>query len=237
MYDGDTEFLVRERLPPIMFEVKADNFTQTINNTYRLEVFFEGFIGDIVNMESNLKWYPFNSKSVSKVTIGAFVHTSAKQGQKGAASSTIRIQFIINGFVFVHSKTDGLQHVSSKRSTGQRQNQTISNEEVLGSSFEDFFDHNMLLYLTFWGTEKVEAVLDEIGLVDPVVKSVTVGEKKLIDLAVDKDDNYKYKGDHDHFAGRSIPGVQTDRPKSSANVSTCGLLTIFMMSAWVLSWR
>lgn len=172
-------------------------------------------------MRTQINWYPFYSKSALNVTVDVFYNSSAAGDVDGGD-----VKFIVNGMVGVHAKRNDLSTTSSsERTAGEAQ-------QKAESSFVEYFDSNLLLYLTFWGTDELKEDLEEItGLQNLIITSVSLGETELISFGIDESDNQKYKGNNDpsnRRPGKGAAGV-SGRLESSASVSNFGLFALAMM--------
>lgn len=236
----ETKFVAGEKLQPIIFDMTVSNFTQTIN-TNKMKTYFIGFIKELLDMRSNTNWYPFHLKSVSNITIELVTEIFVEGDKEEHADPIIQkpVQLIITGLVFVHVKKQEVGTVaSSQRTTGGKEKQAIVNDGTPASSLHDSFYHSVLLYFTFWGADSLQKVLEEDGgLQNPIISSVSVGDKELIAFGIDKDDNYLYKGDHDSSKPKNLPAQAntgiSGRFASSAASLKFGFLTIIMMSAGI----
>lgn len=236
-----TKFVAGERLLPIVFNMTVSKFTNTINHD-ALKTHFKDFIEDVLDMKSNLDWYPYHSKSMHNISIQLIPSDTLTEGinEEQSVDHTISVQMIINGLVFVHVNEQGVGIVTSttRKAGGAKQQPEDVNDSAIRSIFHDSFDHSMLLYFTFWGVENLQEALEEDGGVQkPVIDSIIVGKKQLITFHVDKDDNHLYNGDHDsfkpkHSISKVISAVGND---SSARASKYGLYTFIMISATTTS--
>jgi len=234
------------KLRPIIFNITADMFTRKINTT-KLKRSFRSFIEVILDMNSNGNWYPFHSKLVSNMTIEALSNTEApinEENDEQHADPNMRMSFqlIINGLITVREKKQYDEIVAfSKRTTDGTEKRMASNYEAESeSNFYDFFDHSMLLHLTFWGTSSIQEALEGIDVKNPIITSVTVGEKEVIYFGIDKDDNYLYNGNHQLVKSKHLTeSATTGRISGSAKLSSplrskSGLLSIIMMSVGMI---
>jgi hypothetical protein len=236
-----TKFVAGERLLPIVFNMTVSKYTNTINHD-ALKTHFKDFIEDVLDMKSNLDWYPYHSKSMHNISIQLIPSDTLTEGinEEQSVDHTISVQMIINGLVFVHVNEQGVGIVTSttRKAGGAKQQPEDVNDSAIRSIFHDSFDHSMLLYFTFWGVENLQEALEEDGGVQkPVIDSIIVGKKHLITFQVDKDDNHLYNGDHDsfkpkHSISKVISAVGND---SSARASKYGLYTFIMISATTTS--
>jgi len=227
-HDGDklpgiefdkNKFVDVERLHPIKFNMTVSEFTQLMN-TEKLDAYFKDFIENVLDMRSNRDWYPFNYKSVHNITMELLpIFGMGGDRNERSAKLDVPVQLILNGLIFVHLKDQGSQ-------------QTIStNDSVLQSTFHDSFAYSMLLYFTFWGVDSLQNVLEEDGgIQNPVVNSVSVGDKQLI--TIDKDGNYFAYMDEGDGPSNSLASETSKFEKdSSTRLSKYGVPSLIMISA------
>lgn len=123
---------------------------------------------------------------------------------------------------------DGVEAIS-KRTTKEKEKQEASFETVdpLTTSFYDLFDHSMYLYFSFWGPGDIQEALQEVtSLQNPIIASVSIGEKKIISSGIDK----MYNGDRDASKSKRMSGNFA----SSATSSNLGLLPFITTTTVVL---
>jgi len=243
-HDGDqlsdieydkTKFVAGERLLPIVFNMTVSKFTNTINYD-ALKSHFKDIIEDVLDMKSNLDWYPYHSKLMHNISVQLIPSDTLTEGinEEQSVDHTIPVQMIINGLVFVHVNEQGVGIVTSTtRNAGgaKQQPEDVVNDSAIRSTFHDSFDHSMLLYFTFWGVDSLQEVLEEDGGVQkPVIDSVSVGDKQLI--TIDKDGNYfAYMDEGDGPSNSFASETSKFEKDSSARASKYGLLTFIMISA------
>ena len=248
----ETEFVTVTQMEPIMFDITARKFTTTVDSdelktfdiavsefttvveSDELKAFFKNFFEDVLDMRSNGNWYPSHAKSIHDLSI-AFRQSAVPQLEKaeGIPNDKIQVQLIINGYVAVHTNSEGVEATTARTRNAGKKKQTISfDDTVPDSTFHESFDHSMLLYFTFWGVESLEQMLKKEGLQNPVINSVSVGEKEVITFGIDKDDNYLYEGDHNSAKPHRIPAEEISDfdDSSSARASKYCLLKLILIS-------
>lgn len=213
-----TRFVDVEKLEPIIINVTLSNFTK-LSNEESLENYFKGLIEGVLDTNFNPEWYPSYNKSIDNVTLQFLPADPITEIQRVQRNSvqTSQAQIIVDGQVFVHAK--------------ERQQSNIKPS----SSFNDSFDYSMLLYFTFWGVDDVEEALTEIGgLENPVINSVSIGEKKLIGVG-DTDNSLIENNVGDTNA--VIPQLIDDKENQSASrASKRGFLSFALISASTICW-
>ena len=212
-----TRFVDVEKLEPIIINVTVSNFTK-LSNEQSLENYFKGLIEGVLD-SFNQEWYPSYNKSIDNVTLQFLPAAPITEIQRVQRNSvqTSQAQIIIDGQVFVHAK--------------ERQQSNIKPS----SSFNDSFDYSMLLYFTFWGVDDVEEALTKIGgLENPVINSVSIGEKKLIGVG-DTDNSLIENNVGDSNA--VIPQLIDDKENQSASrASKREFLSFALISASTICW-
>mmetsp|Transcript_2992 Transcript_2992/g.8164 ORF Transcript_2992/g.8164 Transcript_2992/m.8164 type:complete len:436 (+) Transcript_2992:285-1592(+) len=229
-----SEFVTVTQLEPIIFDITVSKFT-TIVDSVELRTFFKDFVEDVLEMKSNGNWYPSNVKSMRDISISLHESTvSQSEHAEGIANEKIDVELIINGHVAVHTKNEGAKVATTRtRNAGAKEKANNLDDTLTVSTFQESFDHSLLLHLTFWGVASIEKMLKKKGgLQNPVINSVSVGEKELMAFGTDKDDNYLYGGDHNSEKPHRIrvgeeSGIDDT---SSARTSLHGLSTLILIS-------
>lgn len=187
-------------MEPITINVTLGNFTQ-LTNRVMLEIFFKELIEAVLDTNFNQEWYPSHNKSIANVEV-QYLPEEPLALQRNSAQ-ILQAQLVIDGQVFVHA--NGEQE-SDIRPT---------------SSFHDSFDYSMLLYFTFWGVDDVERALENIGgLENPVINSVSIGEKQLVGV-----------GENENSLESNVDDVAIPQLISASGAEKRGFLTFIMISA------
>jgi len=220
-FEFDSEkYVTGLKMPPISFNMTVSELTSTID-TDELKPHFKAFFEDILGMRSNEDWYPLHSKSMHNISLKLFPRTvdTYEDFLKESVEPSSQVRLVVNGFVYVHMKNKDTGVVTSMtRSAGiiSQQNESVV-ESAPQSTFYNSFEHSLLLYFTFWGTDGLQQLLEESGFQKPIVESVTVGKKELLSFGVDKDANYLYKGDHDVAKPKRTQGKETSDTENMAS--------------------
>jgi hypothetical protein len=229
-----SKFLAGEQLEPIIFNMNVKKYTSVMNHDI-LTAHIQEFLEDVLDMKSNSNWFPFHSKSMHNISVELFPGIAVvDENHEGKSQDrAIAVQLVVNGLVLVHANEREGAVISKKRNAdGAKEHTQTSSDKASRSKFQDSFDHSMLLYFTFWGVDSLQKVLEEDGgLQKPVIGSVVVGEKQLITFGTDKDDNYKYEGDHDASSKPKRPpakAISDVGKESSASATKYGSLTLMI---------
>jgi len=222
-YFDSVRFVAREKLEPITFNMTVSEFRYTLDYN-KVESYLKDFVEDVLNMRSNRGWYPSHSKSMHNISIELFPSVVVEDQEVESADQTIPVQLTVNGLVLVHAKNQDTGAVASKTRNrgGKKQQQSEINDSASLSPFHDSFDHSMFLYFTFWGVDDLQQILEQDGgLQNPVIDSVSSGNKRLITFNTDKDDNYVFRGDHHSEKPKKV--IPRAEIESSAKTTKIGL--------------
>ena len=234
MYDK-SKFVTATKLQPITFKINVEQYS-AVTNVIALTSYIKIFIDDILDMKSNVDWYPTYPKTVDNLSIDLVQDAVDIEGPPSPNSDdrAISVRLVINGVVFVHAKPPEKEATTAmSRSAGEFQQDTITVDD---SVFRSTFSHSMLLYFTFWGIDGLQKVLeDDGGLRKPVISSVVVGEKELVAFGTDKDDIFAHNGDQDSSKPKRSQAKESSvvgrSGASFVRASTYGLLTFVLISA------
>ena len=219
-------FVVEEELPEIIIDMTVDNFTQTVNCMNKLEKYFIDFIEGILGMSSSNEWYSYHLKSVGNISIELVSDVYVEENNDvlpakkllpsavpvGFSPIPIPIRLIINGLVVVRVAANTT------------------------SSLKESLCHNMLMYMSFWGVEKMQNVLEEGDCFqNPIINLIIVGEKEIPTVVVAGDS--MYNDDHDSNRPKQplLPGTIIDGSSSPVTVSSkFTSVVIIMVSGGIL---
>ena len=219
-------FVVEEELPEIIIDMTVDNFTQTVNCMNKLEKYFIDFIEGILGMSSSNEWYSYHLKSVGNISIELVSDVYVEENNDvlpakkllpsavpvGFSPIPIPIRLIINGLVIVRVAANTT------------------------SSLKESLCHNMLMYMSFWGVEKMQNVLEEGDCFqNPIINLIIVGEKEIPTVVIAGDS--MYNDDHDSNRPKQplLPGTIIDGSSSPVTVSSkFTSVVIIMVSGGIL---
>ena len=219
-------FVVEEELPEIIIDLTVDNFTETVNCMNKLEKYFIDFIEGILGMSSSNEWYSYHLKSVGNISIELVSDVYVEENNDvlpakkllpsavpvGFSPIPIPIRLIINGLVVVHVAANTT------------------------SSLKESLCHNMLMYMSFWGVEKMQNVLEEGDCFqNPIINLIIVGEKEIPTVVIAGDS--MYNDDHDSNRPKQplLPGTIIDGSSSPVTVSSkFTSVVIIMVSGGIL---
>ena len=219
-------FVVEEELPEIIIDMTVDNFTQTVNCMNKLEKYFIDFIEGILGMSSSNEWYSYHLKSVGNISIELVSDVYVEENNDvlpakkllpsavpvGFSPIPIPIRLIINGLVVVRVAANTT------------------------SSLKESLCHNMLMYMSFWGVEKMQNVLEEGDCFqNPIINLIIVGEKEIPTVVIAGDS--MYNDDHDSNRPKQplLPGTIIDGSSSPVTVSSkFTSVVIIMVSGGIL---
>ena len=219
-------FVVEEELPEIIIDMTVDNFTQTVNCMNKLEKYFIDFIEGILGMSSSNEWYSYHLKSVGNISIELVSDIYVEENNDvlpakkllpsavpvGFSPIPIPIRLIINGLVVVRVAANTT------------------------SSLKESLCHNMLMYMSFWGVEKMQNVLEEGDCFqNPIINLIIVGEKEIPTVVIAGDS--MYNDDHDSNRPKQplLPGTIIDGSSSPVTVSSkFTSVVIIMVSGGIL---
>ena len=219
-------FVVEEELPEIIIDMTVDNFTQTVNCMNKLEKYFIDFIEGILGMSSSNEWYSYHLKSVGNISIELVSDVYVEENNDvlpakkllpsavpvGFSPIPIPIRLIINGLVVVRVAANTT------------------------SSLKESLCHNMLMYMSFWGVEKMQNVLEEGDCFqNPIINLIIVGEKEIPTMVIAGDS--MYNDDHDSNRPKQplLPGTIIDGSSSPVTVSSkFTSVVIIMVSGGIL---
>jgi hypothetical protein len=220
-------FVVEEELPEIIIDMTVDNFTETVNCMNKLEKYFIDFIEGILGMSSSNEWYSYHLKSVGNISIELVSDVYVEENNDvlpakkllpsavpvGFSPIPIPIRLIINGLVVVHVAANTT------------------------SSLKESLCHNMLMYMSFWGVEKMQNVLEEGDCFqNPIINLMTVGEKEIPTVVIAGDS--MYNDDHDSNRPKQplLPGAIIDGSSSPVTVvsSKFASIVIIIVSGGIL---
>eukprot|EP00535_Pseudo-nitzschia_heimii_P012180 CAMPEP_0197197654 /NCGR_PEP_ID=MMETSP1423-20130617/32973_1 /TAXON_ID=476441 /ORGANISM="Pseudo-nitzschia heimii, Strain UNC1101" /LENGTH=726 /DNA_ID=CAMNT_0042651479 /DNA_START=8 /DNA_END=2185 /DNA_ORIENTATION=- len=213
----ETKFVAGDKLKRITFLMTISEPTE-IANEEKLEIYFKEFIERVLDMSGNEDWYPFHVKSVDNITIDLIPMFTLQGAQKErSVGQGFPVTLIINGLVFVHS-------------SGQQNQDTIDiNNKVPQLTFHDFFEHSLLLYLTFWGVDNLQEVMTKDGgLKNPVIHSVFVGMKQLIRF----DNDSLHKDNHDSSAATGRVNTKSESSERISKKNFLSFITILGGIIW-----
>ena len=219
-------FVVEEELPEIIIDLTVDNFTETVNCMNKLEKYFIDFIEGILGMSSSNEWYSYHLKSVGNISIELVSDVYVEENNDvlpakkllpsavpvGFSPIPIPIRLIINGLVVVRVAANTT------------------------SSLKESLCHNMLMYMSFWGVEKMQNVLEEGDCFqNPIINLIIVGEKEIPTVVIAGDS--MYNDDHDSNRPKQplLPGTIIDGSSSPVTVSSkFTSVVIIMVSGGIL---
>jgi hypothetical protein len=242
------DFVVEEELPEIIIDMTVDSFTQTVNCTNKLEKYFIDFIESLLGMNNNNEWYSYHLKSVANISIELISNAYVGEDNnvlpaKKLSSSVVPVGFlpiptpirlIINGLVVVHFKEqEGEEEMPSKNDGGEMELNVADNT---ASSLKESLCHNMLMYMSFWGVEKIQHVLEEDDCFqNPVIDSIAVGEKEIPTVVIAGDSMYNDDNDSNRPKQPLLPGTIVDGSSSAVTVSSkFASVAIIMVSSGIL---
>jgi hypothetical protein len=224
-------FVVEEELPEIIIDMTVDNFTQTVNCMNKLEKYFIDFIEGILGMSSSNEWYSYHLKSVGNISIELVSDVYVEENNDVLPAKKLLPSAVPVGFsqpipIPIRLTINGLVVVRFKEYEGE--------EEM---SLKESLCHNMLMYMSFWGVEKMQNVLEEGDCFqNPIINLIIVGEKEIPTVVIAGDS--MYNDDHDSNRPKQplLPGSIIDGSSSPVTVvsSKFASVVIIMVSGGIL---